>query len=66
MKGTAVGQKVTIDDTMRELNLSKRSVRRLISDGELRAYKLRGAVRIDRDDIERMLRANQVVPDGKP
>ncbi|AFC54277.1 helix-turn-helix domain-containing protein [Mycobacterium paraintracellulare] len=61
-----MGQKVTIDDTMRELSISKRTVRRLISGGKLRAYKIGGSVRIDLDDINAMLSANVVVPDGKP
>jgi excisionase family DNA binding protein len=61
-----MGQKVTIADTEKILGLSKRSVRRLITTGQLRAYKLGALVRIDVDDIDRMLAASEVVPSGKP
>ncbi|WP_082147543.1 helix-turn-helix domain-containing protein [Mycobacterium nebraskense] len=62
-----MGQKVTLDAAAKELSISLRGVRRLISGGDLRAYKVgRQCVRIDRDDIERMLASNVVVPDGKP
>ncbi|ORB07400.1 hypothetical protein BST30_08000 [Mycobacterium mantenii] len=62
-----VGQKITLAAAADELGISKRSVRRLISNGELRAYKIGRSgqlVRIDRDDLATVM--CQVVPNGKP
>jgi excisionase family DNA binding protein len=38
-----------------KLDLSPRSVQRLIASGELPAFKIRGAVRVSDDDIERLI-----------
>ncbi|BBY38475.1 hypothetical protein MMAN_26090 [Mycobacterium mantenii] len=62
-----MGQKITLAAAADELGISKRSVRRLISNGELRAYKIGRSgqlVRIDRDDLATVM--CQVVPNGKP
>lgn len=60
-----MGQKISLDAAADELGVSKRSVRRLISGGELRAYRLgkSSLIRIDRDDLEKVLQP--VVPNGK-
>jgi excisionase family DNA binding protein len=60
-----MGKKITLKQTCDELSLSLRGVRRLISSGELRAYKVgKSAVRIDTDDIAKVLKP--VTPNGKP
>jgi excisionase family DNA binding protein len=52
-----MGKKLTLDAAASELGISKTGVRRLISSGELRAYKVgRKLVRIDADDIAKVLR----------
>jgi excisionase family DNA binding protein len=51
------GKKISLRATGDELGISLRGVRRLISSGELRAYKVgKGAVRIDVDDIAAVLK----------
>lgn len=52
---------LTVADTAKRLNVSRRTVRRLIARGELRAVQLggRGApVRIDPDELDRWLYAD--------
>lgn len=60
-----MGQKLTVDEAAEALRISLRGVRRLISSGELRAYRVGStvSVRVDTDDIAALL--NPVVPDGK-
>jgi excisionase family DNA binding protein len=59
-----MGRKLSLDAVAEELGISKRSVRRLISSGELRAYRIgRAAIRIDSDDLAAVL--TPVIPDGK-
>jgi excisionase family DNA binding protein len=60
-----MGQKIKIDAAAEEMNTSSRTIRRLISDGQLRAYRLgrSSVVRIDRDDLLKLLRP--IVPNGK-
>jgi excisionase family DNA binding protein len=56
---------LTIDDAAEQLGLSKRSLRRLISSGELPAYRVGAqSVRIKPADLEKALRP--VIPNGKP
>jgi excisionase family DNA binding protein len=61
-----MGQKITLDAAADELGISKRTVRRLISSGDLRAYLIgrNRLVRIDRDDLTDVM--HEVVPNGKP
>jgi excisionase family DNA binding protein len=48
---------LSIDDVCEQLGLSKSSVRRLISEGHLRAYRVgQGAIRIKPADVEKALR----------
>jgi excisionase family DNA binding protein len=52
-----VGKKLTLDAAADELGISKRGVRRLISTGELRAFKVGlKLIRIDADDIAAVLK----------
>ena len=56
---------LTIDDAAEQLGVSKRSLRRLISSGELPAYRVGPqSVRIKGADLERVLKP--VIPNGKP
>lgn len=43
------------------LDLSPRSVQRLISSGALQAVKIGGAVRVSDDELQRLLLASRVV-----
>lgn len=61
-----MGKKITLDQGAEDLGVSKRTIRRLISSGELRAYRigrLRNLIRIDSDDVAELL--NPVIPNGK-
>lgn len=52
-----MGKKISIDDTADELGISRRGVRRLISSGELKAYRVGVAsIRVDVDDIAAVLK----------
>lgn len=52
-----MGKKLTLDEVADELRMSKRAVRRLISHGELRAYRIgKGVIRVDQDDVEAALK----------
>lgn len=55
---------VTLDESSEELGVSRRTVRRMISSGELRAYRVGNTqlVRIRRSDLHAVLRP--VVPNG--
>jgi excisionase family DNA binding protein len=43
------------------LDLSPRSVRRLIDSGKLQAVKIAGAVRVSDDELQRLLLASRIV-----
>lgn len=58
---------LSIKEVAKFLNLSKRSVQRLISSGELRAYTIGGSKRISAFDVERLLYGDEMVnPQDKP
>jgi excisionase family DNA binding protein len=44
------------------VQLHPRTIERAILGGELRAYKIRGKVRISRDDLEAWVEANEIEP----
>ena len=46
---------MTIKQTAVELNVSDRTVRRLIDKGELRAYRVGGQLRISPQDVDVLL-----------
>jgi excisionase family DNA binding protein len=60
-----MGQKITIAATAERLGISKDSVKRLISTGELRAYRIGSqySVRVDTDDADAIL--TPVVPKAR-
>ncbi len=60
-----MGQKISLDAAAIELGASKRTVRRMITSGKLRAYRIGDSslVRIDRDDLNKVL--TPVIPNGK-
>jgi excisionase family DNA binding protein len=59
-----VGKLITLDDAAERLAISKRGVRRLISSGQLKAYRINARViRVEEDDLAKALRP--VVPTGK-
>jgi excisionase family DNA binding protein len=57
-----VGKKISMDATAKELGISTRGVRRAISSGQLRAYKIGKLIRIDTDDIGAVLRMSTIIP----
>jgi excisionase family DNA binding protein len=64
-KSTKVGKLITLDDAAERLAISKRGVRRLISSGKLKAYRINARIiRIDSADLASVL--EPVVPTGKP
>lgn len=59
-----MGKKISLETAADELGVSKRTVRRLISAGQLPAYRVgEQSVRIDINDIASVLKP--IVPDGK-
>ena len=52
----------TVKETAKYLRLCEKQVRRLISRGELPAYRFGTALRIKREDIDTYVRAQQVGP----
>ena len=59
-----MGKKISLETAAEELGVSKRTVRRLISAGELRAYRVgKQSVRIDINDVAAVLKP--IVPGGK-
>ncbi len=59
-----MGKKLTLDQVADELQMSKRAVRRLVSQGLLKAYRIgQNVIRVDSDDIPAVLRP--VTPNGK-
>jgi excisionase family DNA binding protein len=62
-RGDPMGKKISMDAAAKELGISKTGVRRLISRGELRAFRVgRATIRVDTDDIAKVYRL--VVPSG--
>jgi excisionase family DNA binding protein len=57
-----IGRMLSIDDVAASVGLKHRAVRRAIQAGELRAYKLRGRVRVDAVDLAAWKTAFVVVP----
>jgi len=63
-KSTKVGKLITLDDAAERLAISKRGVRRLVSSGKLKAYRINARViRVDSADLASVL--EPVVPTGK-
>ena len=59
-----VGKLITLDDAAERLAISKRGVRRLVSSGKLKAYRINARViRVDSADLASVL--EPVVPTGK-
>ena len=59
-----VGRLITLNDAAERLAISKRGVRRLISSGQLKAYRINARViRVDSADLTSVLQP--VVPTGK-
>jgi excisionase family DNA binding protein len=59
-----MGKKLTLDQVADELQMSKRAVRRLVSQGLLKAYRIgQKVIRVDSDDIPAVLRP--VTPNQK-
>ncbi|PZF78268.1 hypothetical protein DK847_00110 [Aestuariivirga litoralis] len=52
-----------IETIAAKLDLSPRSVQRLISNGTLQAVKIGGAVRVSDDELQRLLAASRIVRD---
>jgi excisionase family DNA binding protein len=58
-----MGKKLRLDQVADELQMSKRAVRRLVSQGLLRAYRIgQNVIRVDSDDITSVLKP--VTPSG--
>ena len=61
-----MGNKIPIEQAAKQLGISKRSLRRMISSGDLPAYRIGNlpqCVRIDADDLETVCKP--IVPSGK-
>lgn len=56
---------ISLDDAAEQLKICKRQVRRMISSGELPAYRVGKStvIRIDPDDVAALL--NPITPNGK-
>lgn len=50
----------TVQEAAEQLSVSVPTVRRLITGGQLRAYKIRAQLRIDEDDLTTYLRSCRV------
>jgi excisionase family DNA binding protein len=50
---------LTVNDAAETLRLNPRSVRRLIADGRLPVVRLRGAVRIQPEDLEGLITSSR-------
>lgn len=46
----------TIDEAAKILKVSTATIRRMIEDGEIRAIRVRGQLRIPKEEIDRILR----------
>lgn len=51
----------SIKTVAERLDLSPRSVRRLIDSGKLHAVKIAGAVRVSDDELQRLMLASRIV-----
>jgi excisionase family DNA binding protein len=51
----------SINTVAERLDLSPRSVRRLIDSGKLQAVKIGGSVRVSDDELQRLLIASRIV-----
>jgi excisionase family DNA binding protein len=60
-----MGKKITLEDAADHTKTHKRTMRRWISNGKLKAYKVPGTrcLRIDIDDLEALF--EPVTPSGK-
>ncbi len=68
MDGEKQPRWLRVGDAAHELNVSESTIRRCLADSDLEGIKVRGAVRVDRDSIERMARTRRyadVVQGGK-
>ncbi len=54
----------TLKEAGAYLNISTRSVRRLIDRRMLTFYKIGGLVKVDEDDLENYLKRSRIVADG--
>ncbi len=51
----AASDVLTVDEVAAELRVSAQTVRKLIEEGQLRAFKVRGQWRIRRADLDRYI-----------
>lgn len=51
---------LTVADVAADLNISPKSVYRMVHDGSLKAYKVRGALRFKPADVERAMKPVKV------
>ncbi len=60
-----MGKKLSLDQSAEEVGVSKRHIRRLISSGELRAYRVGKStvIRVDSDDLAAIFKP--ITPNGK-
>lgn len=59
------GEFLTVKQVATLLNISPRSVRRMLAANELGAYKLQGVIRISKSDIDRYLEKCRRAPVGE-
>lgn len=53
---------LTVNEAARQLSLSSKSIRRLVADGDLVAYKVRGRILISAAALEELLARSRVAP----
>jgi excisionase family DNA binding protein len=53
---------LSIQDVAKRLNVNPRTVNRMISAGELPAYRVGGVLRIDEQDLQNYLQKNRIQP----
>ena len=51
---------LTVEDAAAYLSCATKTIRRMITAGELPAYRVRTAIRIDRGDLDRVVRRNRI------
>ena len=56
-----VNQLLKVSEVVEVLNLSKALVYRMIQDGELRAVRFRGAIRVRQEDLDAFIEAHVTV-----
>lgn len=49
---------LTVEEVAKELRVSAQTVRKIIEDGELKAFRVRGQWRIKREDLDRYIEQN--------